>query len=266
MPTLPTPRSLALLAALSAALSAPAVAYQPLITDDTGTQGTGGNQIEFSYNHEDGKSEGATTTTRTFPFVYTRGLTDALDVYAGLSHVRIRPPAPDPRVSGGGNPVVGLKWRFYENEADKLSLAFKPEIQIPVSSSAENRGLGNARTNAGAMLILTQETGFGAVHVNLAVVTNRLELQANRDANRRTLYRLSVAPVFEPAEGWKIALDAGLTANPDKAEKARMGYVELGVVYSPNKDLDFALGIIRDVHDGERRTTTGTIGVTWRFK
>jgi len=256
----------ALVAVLAAALFAPAMAYQPLITDDTGTQGTGGNQIEFSYNHEDEKSADATTITRTLPFVYTRGLTDALDVYAGLSHVRIRPPAPDPRVNGSGNPVVGLKWRFYENEAQKLSLAFKPEIQIPVSSSAETRGLGSARTNAGAMLILTQETGFGAVHANLAVNTNRFELQANRDAERRTLYRLSVAPVFEPAEGWKIALDAGLTTNPDKAEKARMGYLELGVVYSPTKDLDFALGVIRDVRDGERRAITGTAGVTWRFK
>ena len=45
-----------------------------------------------------------------------------------------------------------------------------------------------------------------------------------------------------------------------------MGYVELGAIYSPGKDLDLALGVIRNNHDGDVKTTTLTMGVTWRFR
>ena len=45
-----------------------------------------------------------------------------------------------------------------------------------------------------------------------------------------------------------------------------MGYVELGAIYSPSKDLDFALGVIRSLADGNARTTQVTAGVTWRFR
>ena len=78
--------------------------------------------------------------------------------------------------------------------------------------------------------------------------------------------RLSAAPVWDVAEGWKLALDAGLTTNPDRTARARMGYVELGAIYSPGKDLDLALGIIRNVRDGPASTTQATAGVTWRFR
>jgi|GEM_PF-2425685 len=39
-----------------------------------------------------------------------------------------------------------------------------------------------------------------------------------------------------------------------------MGYVELGAIYSPGKDLDFALGVIRNTSDGDVRTTQVTMG------
>ena len=54
--------------------------------------------------------------------------------------------------------------------------------------------------------------------------------------------------------------------NPDRTAKDWMGYVELGAIYSPSKDLDFALGIIRNNRDGNTQTTQLTTGITWRFK
>jgi hypothetical protein len=45
-----------------------------------------------------------------------------------------------------------------------------------------------------------------------------------------------------------------------------MGYVELGVVFSPNKDLDFALEVIRDVHHRGHSVRSATAGLTWRFR
>ena len=256
----------AVLATLHAVLASSAAAYQPLVTDDTGTQSRGGNQIELAYFRTADKEPGQTTVTRALPFVVTRGLTEPLDLYAGASYVRFRAPATEAAGSGAGNPVAGLKWRFYDDKSEKLSLAVKPEIRFPVSNHAESRGLGSGRANASAALLLTQVTGFGAVHANLAVSSNDFALQDNRDDQRNALWRLSVAPVWELSEKWEIALDVGLVTNPRKAERARMGYLELGVIYIASKDLDFSLAVIRDVKHAGHSVTSGTAGFTWRFR
>ena len=70
--------------------SAP-LALQPLITDDTGTQGSGGNQIELAVSSSRLTSLAETETTWNHSVVYTRGITEALDLYAGASFVRVHP-------------------------------------------------------------------------------------------------------------------------------------------------------------------------------
>jgi len=247
-------------------LPAAASAFQPLVTDDTGTQGAGGNQVEAVYNRTTDKAPGVKTTTHEVPVGFTRGITDALDIFIGLGRQKIIPDAPATVERGAVNPVLGAKWRFHENEANKLSFAFKPQIQFPVSKESEARGLGTARASFGVGLVLTQETGFGAVHANLLVDRVNYADDALNAAERRTLYQLSVAPVWDVIEGWRLALDAGLMTNPDSASKARMGYLELGAIYAPGKDLDLAFGIVRNAMDGGTRTTQATVGLTWRFR
>ena len=247
-------------------LTTGALAFQPLITDDTGTQGSGGNQIEVAATRQRFTSLGDTTKVWTYPVVYTRGITDALDVYAGANFVRVRPAAPDESSNGSGNPVLGLKWRAREDEARKLSFGLKPEVQFGVSDDAERRSLGTGRTGYGLTLLATQETGFGAVHVNVAANRVRYSLPENVDFHRRNLYRFSVAPVLDLDERWRIAVDLGVATHPHRQERATMGYAELGAIWSPSKDLDFALGYIAALHDGEQRQRTWTAGVTWRFR
>ena len=185
-----------------ALLPAVASAFQPLVTDDTGTQGAKGNQVEAAYNRTVDKVSGTKAVTQEVPLVFTRGFTDALDLYAGVGYQRIEPPAPGTEERGWGNPAVGAKWRFYDNEASKLSFALKPEIQFPVSDSREAQGLGTGKTSYSVNLIMTQETGFGAVHANAVAERVNYSDDALNSAERRTLYRLSVAPVWDVAEGW----------------------------------------------------------------
>lgn len=249
-----------------ALLPAAAWAFQPLVTDDTGTQGAGGNQIEAAYNRTTDRAPGARVTTHEVPLVFTRGITDALDLYVGLARQKIAPDAPAAIERGWSNTAVGAKWRFYDNDASKLSFALKPEILFPVSDNREARGLGTARTSYGVGLLMTQETGFGAVHANLVADRANYADAALNAAERRTTYRLSVAPVWDVTTGWKLAFDAGLVTNPDRAAKARMGYVEIGAIYSPTKDLDLAVGIVRNVMDGSANTLQATVGLTWRFR
>ena len=241
----------------------PAAALQPLVTDDTETQGAGGNQVEMSFDRERVRSPGERTTLHAATIVYTRGLTETLDGYLEASRVRVRTNGADD--SGAGNPALGVKWRFWENEADKLSLALRPEVQFGMSRSSERQGLASARTAYAATLILSKAMSFGAVHANLAAMRADYALAENRDANRRMLYRLSVAPVVTLSPTWKAALDVGLTTNPERARRARMGYVELGAICSLRDDLELALGVIRAIGDGEPVSYTVTAGVTLRF-
>ena len=97
-------------------LSGVALAAQPLITDDTGTQGAGGHQLEFSLTQDRAHNRDETERTRTFDGVYTYGLTETVDLFAGTGYSRIRARSTSSTVSGFGNPAVGAKWRFFTSE------------------------------------------------------------------------------------------------------------------------------------------------------
>lgn len=235
-----------------ACLPLEALAFHPLITDDTGTQGMGGNQLEAGMDYVDengvkGRSLGVT---------YTRGFTDSLDGYGGAAYQLSSP-------KGWGNVGLGLKWRFLEDEARKLSLALKPEVLLPVSGADEAAGLGNGEFSYGLTFIASMETGFGELHFNLEAARNNFDDKTITD--RRRFWRASVAPVWVVAEGWKVALDLGLQTNADATEDATMGFVQLGAVYTPNEQFDLSFGVIRDVMDGAADTTTATAQVTWHY-
>ncbi|MEW5786751.1 MAG: transporter [Pseudomonadota bacterium] len=233
-------------------LSLPALAFHPLVTDDTGTQGIAGNQLEIGVDYVDSNGGDG----RALGLTYTRGITDTLDGFVGAAYQTSSP-------KGWGNVGVGLKWRFLEIAASHYSLALKPEILLPVSASAEAKGLGNGELSYGLTLIGSMETGFGELHFNLEAA--RSNFDDNTIPDRKNFWRASVAPVWAVAEGWKVALDLGLMSNADRTEDATMGYVELGVVYTPSEQFDLSLGVIRDIMDGAARNTTATAQMTWHF-
>ena len=257
-----TPLALLILAGISL----PASSFQPLITDDTGTQGAGGNQLELSLGQERTKVSGETERAQTLPVVYTRGLTDTVDVFAGFSFARIRPDAAGGDVNGNGNPSMGAKWRFYENEETGSSFAIKPELVLPVSSSREKSGLGTGELSGNLTFILTQEVPFGAVHFNAGIGNERYrDSQANPDA---TIRRASIAPVWDVSEQWKLALDLGVESSRADGDSVHSKFVEFGAIYSPDKDIDVAFGVIRasDNQSPKSTTHTATAGITWRFQ
>ncbi len=136
---------------------------------------------------------------------------------------------------------------------------------MPVSAGRESSGLGTGKTSGNLTLILTQEVPFGAVHVNAGVGRDRFR---NTDDNPNTTYRrASLAPVWDVSEEWKLALDMGVEYAKAAGNTLRSRFVELGAIYSPNKDLDLAVGVIRNSDDDNPRSTTHsmTVGATWRF-
>lgn len=241
-----------LCALLVLSLSQAAQAYQPLITDYTGTQGAGGRQAELSWSSSRNTDTTAplTTRTRTLPFVYTQGYSDTLDVYFGLSFSRSKDDTglvdhTEP------NPTLGTKWRFLEQDGG-WSLGFKPEIQFATET---------AKTSWSALLIASRETDFGEFHANLAYA--RVNHKTGTD--RKDQWRLSVAPVFHVNGQIKVALDLGYLTNPTTGERAGMAYALLGGVYSPNDKLDFALGWQRNLNEPGNRVHQVSLGLTYRF-
>jgi hypothetical protein len=237
--------------------ASPAFAYHPLISDDTGTQGSGGNLIEVGFDYARSQEAGITDTSRTIPLTYTHGIEDNLDIFVGVSR-QLNP------ATGWRNTLLGAKWRFYENPQNRFSLAIKPEILLPVSASREAAGLGNGEISFAMTFILTKETTFGELHLNLAAQRNNFDDHTNSD--RRNLYRVSLAPVWHVSDNWKLAFDAGLTTNPDSGMKSHTGYMELGAIYSPDENLDFSLGLIRDSLGTSANSALATFLATWRFR
>jgi len=239
--------------------------HQPLLTDDSGTQGAGGNQLELVVESSRVAQAGISSLTRMLPVTFTRGLSDTLDVFASVSHISISSGIPAADARGSGNPVLGLKWRFLESDASKISIAVKPQLLLPTNSANETSGLGSGRTSFGIAAILTRETSFGAVHANLFTSSTRYrDPKTNPDAG---LVQMSVASVWYLGEAWKLTLDAGARMLRTRGAQARGDYVQIGAVYSLGKDHDFALGIMRN---NDRAASVAashvlTSGITWRF-
>jgi hypothetical protein len=244
-------------------LALPAWAAQPLVTDDTGTQGKGGQQIELSQTGDRLRQGADRGRSRASGLTYTLGLSEQLDVFVGSSYQGLRL-AGDSPASGWGNPVLGVKWRLWEHESSKTSLALKPEWVLPVSASAEASGLGPGKVSYALAAIVTREMPFGALHVNAAFSRDRMR---NTLESERTM-RYSVAPVWDLSASWKVALDVGMqTSRSGTGIRLRSRFVEVGAIYSPDKNQDWALGLIRstdnDSPESTRRTLTG--GWTLRF-
>ncbi len=221
--------------------------------------------MEFSFNDDRVDQSGVVYSSRVAPLTYTRGLSETVDFAIGVNHTHLNSnAASDQFISGNGNPSVALKWRFYENEASKTSLAVKAELGLAVSREQEARGLGNGRGYHTVTAILMQETSFGALLVNLASGQVRYsDTLANPDTD---VLRVSVAPVWQVNDQWKLALDMGSTRESAAGKQTNTSFIEIGAVYSPSKDLDIAFGIISRQDESSSSNTGITGGITWRFR
>lgn len=254
-----------MMALLLASCCTPGWAYQPLITDDTGTQGQGENQLEISYSDDRVEQSGVVSSLRMLPLTYTRGLSETLDISLGVNHTHLNSNMPSTElISGNGNPSVGLKWRFYESQASKTSLALKAELGLPINLEQEAAGLGSGRGYYVVTAIVMQETIFGAVLFNLASAQVRYsDTLANPDIN---LVRASFAPVWQVNDQWKLAIDLGSTREATVQRQTHIRFMEIGTVYSPSKDLDIAFGFVGR-SGGEGASSRGlTGGISWRFR
>lgn len=244
--------------ALSLILSGTAFAGIPMVTDDAGTQGTGGNQIELSFSRD--KAEDG-SRAREIALVYTRGLTETIDVFVEKGWQKNTDPT-GVSASDYGNTILGGKWRPWESE-NKTSFALGASVALPVSEEKEAQGFGTGKTSYDVALILTQEMPWGSVDANLSA--GREKFRTPADDTDTTHF--SVAPAYNLNDQIKFALDIGIDRAKTDTSTEKSRYAEIAVVYAPSEDFEVGLGYIRSTDEDSKAVTKNvTGGVTWRFK
>lgn len=238
------------LAALLLAISAgSALATHPFVSDDTATQGQGGQQIELNTDRE--RREGAHPHVATATYSY--GLGDTLDVFLNVP-VGITSP------SGMGNVSLGAKWRFLEDES--ASLALKPEFLW--RSPSEAKGLGAGRASMALALLGTYEAAPWTFVGTLAFALNRYEDPAIAAANRSVLWRLSAGFSYRAAPELALLGDIGVARDSDSASRIHPAFALTGLIYSPMKNLDLDIGLKFGLNRAEADRQFGA-GLTFRF-
>jgi len=223
-------------------------AMQPLVTDDTGTQGAGRWQIEWSF--EQAQAQGAADRQRQWTATLTHGLTESLDLHLDAPHAHPGNFGADWHDAG-----LELKWRFLERE--RFSLAVKSELSLPTGDW--RRGTGTGRTDASATLLaqwdaepLTLLAGAGWA------------FQPNRRGDRQVVWQLSGAALYRVTGQLQLALDAVVARNATPGAGTPPAFLMAAAIYSPRPWLDLDIGYRYGIN---RQTDHHTVqvGVTARW-
>jgi hypothetical protein len=203
-----------------------ALALQPLVTDDTATQGTGRWQIETGV--EQTPRQGDDDRQRHWNATLTSGLADPLDIYVSAPYTYPGSPG-----SGWNDAVLGLKWRWAEQ--GPFSLAVKPEIRLPTGD--QRRGLGAGRAGADATLLAQWQTGPLTLLGNAGWIW-----QPNRQGERWRRWQFSGAALYRASDLLQLALDAVVTRHPAPGAETDPAFLIAAAICSPRPWLDLDLG------------------------
>lgn len=227
-----------------------AIAAHPMVTDDTGTQGAGNNQVELNADYITERDGSRATIGGA---TYSRGLTDTVDFFVDqpmvLSEQR-----------GIGDTSLGMKWRFFDR--DGTSLAFKSTLSM--ANANEEKGFGSGRHNLSALLILSQNFKAWSFHYNLGIESNRFKSPEMEEANRRSIWKASAATTYSLTPQLKAVGDIGIERNSDIANRKNPAYALTGIIYSPSPMLDLDAGMKFGLNDASIRRQFGA-GVAIHF-
>lgn len=229
-------------------------AAHPLVTDDTGTQGTGGVQLELNVDAARDRSGGTTERNRVANATLTYGLAEDLDVALNLPHQRVAVTG-TPAERGTGDIALGLKWRFLDH--DGFTLGLKPQMLL--ATGDEQRGLGNGKPTYSANLLAAWEADAVTLLANAGYTYNN-----NTVGARKNLWNLSAAALYRFSPQFQGVFDLGTYRNADPSDNRNPAFAILGMIYSPTKSVDLDIGFRKGLNKAEADKTIGA-GVTLRW-
>lgn len=213
-----------------------AFAAHPLLTEDTGTQGTGHAQLELTHDLSHAKDDGSDVRIHRFNAVLSVGLAENLDVIAGLPYERLseRPgPPPGATKNGVSDMEIAAKWRFYDDGA--LSFALRPGLGLPTGNEDKGLGAGHATPSVFAVMSYAREPWTFHLHVGDTRNPHRAPDE------RSHVSHASVAAEYQFGESVRLVGDASLESNAARDGPPGVGSMVFGLVYSvtPGVDVDF---------------------------
>jgi hypothetical protein len=225
------------------------IAAHPLVTDDTGTQDSGNHQVEFNTDwlRDNGARNHIAAAT------YSYGIRPDLDFFVNIPFSLSSP-------RGVSDVSVGGKWRFWDQAA--TSIAIKPELFL--ASGSVDRELGTGRAGMAFMLLATHVAEPWTLHANLGAQLIRYSDPIRDDGSRRTIWRASVAAAYAVSEQAVLVFDTGIARNLERSEKTNPAFAVIGVIYSPQQDIDLDVGLKIGLNRTEANRQSG-IGLTIRF-
>lgn len=220
---------MAAVAALGAARAAP-----PLISEDTGTQGTGVAQLEVTVEQAREVRPAASYDGTETSVVLNYGLAENIDLQLIVPYLRAAEESATGRTvtEGALDARINVKWRFYEQDA--FSLALMPGVIIPTGKS----GLSTERINPGAMLIASYEPQPIAVHADVGY--RRLD---NVLGLREDLYHASASVHFTLHRSLKVVGDYSVENTLDPGPSGSVRYSTLGVVWIIAQGVGIGCGV-----------------------
>ena len=196
----------------------------PLNTDDTGTQGKGGWQLELNGERNQDRVDGETVKGAQAAAVLSHGVAEAVDL------------------------------QFWEQ--GPLSAGLRAGVTSPTGD--EDRGLGNGKPTWAVLLIGQYE---GERWIFLAHAGYRRN--SNVFGDRESIGELSGAVLYKATGQLKLLVDANRTTNADPESNQKIRQMVLGAIYSPGKDLDLDIGFRRGNDAAIDRAVMAGLTLRW---
>jgi hypothetical protein len=251
--------------AVALLISGNAYATHPLITDDTGTQGTGKFQIELNGELSNDRNSSFSQTSGRTAAMLSFGINDTIDLIIGLPYQWYTLKNSGITVAdnnGIGDMSVEMKLQFLHSEDSGLSFALKPGVSMPTGS--EDNGFGNGAVSGWLMLIATHEGRLGKVHCNLGYSHNEYGTEATRTISRNNIWHASAAGELNMTQSLRAVADIGIETNSDKTSDSHPAFLIGGVIYGVSKSMDLDIGLKRGLNNAS--TDNAFLGgVTARF-
>jgi len=238
------------------AMPAVSGAMHPLITDDTGTQGTGAVLVESNVNYMKNNEFRSTAV----PLAFTVGINEAMDVGVEVPFLILRPsPVTGIPESGFSDVNFKFKHRFYESEKKdgeqgqpERSLAYQIAYSQP--SGDEEKGLGAGIARWSARLLGTTAWEATEVSANLGYDSSGKALRRGGFVVDYAV-SLSVTAKYVRTKPWEPVAELAVIKVKGTDGYERIAMALAGIIYEPSERFYVDAGIRFGLNEGSEDYT-----------
>lgn len=219
----------------------------PLVTDDPGTPGPGRWEVNVAWTHERRPEQNVDE----IPLLdINYGVGGSLQLKFEGSWLRLSGDG-GPDRAGASDALVGVKWRFWDEDKHGLAASVYPQVGFAVLHSSERRGI----TSGATVLILPMELqkNFGPFEANL-------DFGYVGDSREDDAWFAGVALGRELTDRWELL--AELHGESEVGRRGSSLLLNAGTRVRLGKQLTLLFSLGREVrNESEARATVSYLGL-----